>query len=90
MDVLSLPVTAFRFAGLSFYTVPGELFSTLAAQMQGVAICYANGYYRYIADRSAYDAGYYEALAAVLARGEGEKLMEQIQNMYHTERSNHL
>ncbi len=90
MDSLSIPVTAFRLAGLSFYTIPGELFSTLAAQTQGVAICYANGYDRYIADTAAYDAGYYEALAAVLARGEGEKLMNTIQTMLQTERSTPL
>lgn len=90
MESLRLPVMTFRFAGLSFYTIPGELFSTLAAQAKGVAICYAGGYYRYIAPSSAYDAGYYEALAAVLARGEGEKLMKIIENMLSTERSTPL
>ncbi len=90
MEQLSLPITVFRFAGLNFYTIPGELFSTLAAQVQGVAICYANGYDRYIADMAAYDAGYYEALAAVLARGEGEKLIKTIQTMLQTERSTPL
>lgn len=77
---LELPVTVFRFMGISFAAIPGELFSTLLDE-ETVAICYANGYYRYIADRSAYDNGYYEALAAVLARGEGEYLMEQVEKL---------
>ena len=77
---LELPVTVFRFMGISFGSIPGELFSTLLGEDM-VAICYANGYYRYIADRNAYDNGYYEALAAVLARGEGEYLMEQVRKL---------
>ena len=49
----SVPVTAFKFAGLAFASVPGEFYSTL--QPRGVAaLCYANGYYRYIADKNAY------------------------------------
>lgn len=80
MEALQLPVTVFSFSGLSFFTVPGELFSTLAPE--GLCpIAYANGYYRYIADRDAYDRGYYEAMAAIAARGAGEYLMEQIQRM---------
>ena len=72
-----LPVQVFRFAGLSFFTVPGELYSTLVPAGT-VPLCYTNGYYRYIADESAYDAGHYEALAAILARGEGENLIQEI------------
>ena len=74
---LHLPVTAFRFCGLDFVTIPGELFSTL--QPEGVSVIgYANGYYRYVCDENAYEAGYYEALAAIIARGEGEKLVDEI------------
>lgn len=74
---LKLPVTVFRLGDLAFTTIPGELFSTLAPEGVGV-IAYANGYYRYIADVGAYDAGYYEAMAAIARRGEGEKLREAI------------
>jgi len=75
-----LPVTVFRIAGLTFATVPGEFYSTLLPE--GVAaICYANGYYRYIADEHAYDAGHYEALAAIVARGSGEKLSNMIRQL---------
>ena len=74
---LHLPVTVFRFCGLDFVTIPGELFSTL--QPKGVSVIgYANGYYRYLCDENAYEAGYYEALAAIIARGESEKLMAEI------------
>lgn len=76
----SVPVTVFRFAGLDFATVPGEFYSTLLPP-DTVAICYANGYYRYIADQNAYDAGHYEALAAIVARGGGEKLSNTIRQM---------
>jgi hypothetical protein len=74
---LHLPVTVFRFCGLDFVTIPGELFSTLQPRNVSV-IAYTNGYYRYVCDENAYEAGYYEALAAIVARGEGEKLMAEI------------
>ena len=76
----SLPVTAFRFAGLNFVTVPGEFYSTLLPE-ETTAICYANGYYRYIADRNAYDAGHYEAMAAIVARGGGEIMTNAIRQL---------
>ena len=77
---LHLPVTVFRFCGLDFVTVPGELFSTLQPENLSV-IAYTNGYYRYVCDENAYEAGYYEALAAIVARGEGEKLMAEIHRL---------
>lgn len=76
IETLSLPVTVFTFAGLRFATVPGEIFSSLW-RLEAVPICYANGYYRYIADTNAYDQGYYEATAAILARGQGEEFIHQ-------------
>ena len=77
---LNLPVTVFRFCGLDFITVPGELFSTLKPENTSV-IAYANGYYRYICDENAYEAGYYEAMAAIVARGQGEHLMKEIRKL---------
>lgn len=76
-----LPVTVFQFCGMCFASIPGELFSTLLPERPIWVIAYANGYYRYIADKAAYDANFYEAMAAILARGEGEKLMQQIINL---------
>lgn len=78
IEQFQLPVTVFRFAGLDFACVPGELFSSLQPPEISI-IGYANGYYRYITDRKAYDAGYYESMGAIIARGEGERLMECIQ-----------
>ena len=83
IQVFNLPVTVFRFAGLRFVTVPGEFYSTLLVP-DVTAICYANGYYRYIADKAAYDAGHYETLAAILARGDGEILSNTIRQMLET------
>ena len=78
--VLELPVTVFRFAGLDFATIPGELYSTL--QPEGLSvITYANGYFRDICPESAYENSHYEALAAITARGEGEHLIEQIRQL---------
>lgn len=77
---LDLPVTVFRFAGLEFATIPGELFSTL--QPEGLyVIAYANGYFRYICPEEAYEANHYETMAAIVARGEGERLIERIQQL---------
>ena len=50
-----IPVTVFGFAGLRFATIPGEFYSTLLPH-ETTVLCYANGYYRYIADTNAYDA----------------------------------
>lgn len=72
-----LPVTVFTFCGLQFVSVPGELFSSLLPDKPIVFICYANGYYRYLADEAAYEAEFYEALGAIVDRGEGERLIAE-------------
>lgn len=78
---LHLPVTVFRFAGLGFASVPGELFSVL--QPEGICVIgYANGYYRYICPEEAYEANHYEAMAAIIARGEGEQLRRGITGLW--------
>lgn len=80
ISALHLPVTVFRFAGVEFATIPGELFSTL--QPEGLSvIAYTNGYFRYICPEEAYDANHYEAMAAIVARGEGERLIHEIQQL---------
>ena len=79
---LHLPVTVFRFAGMEFATIPGELFSSL--QPEGLSIiAYTNGYFRYLCPEAAYEANHYETMAAIVARGSGEKLMEEIQKARH-------
>lgn len=80
ITALQLPVTVFRFAGVEFATIPGELFSTL--QPEGLSIiAYTNGYFRYICPEEAYEANQYEAMAAIVAQGEGEKLIREIQQL---------
>lgn len=77
---LDLPVTVFNFAGLEFATIPGELFSNL--QPEGLSIiAYTNGYFRYICPEEAYEANHYEAMAAIVARGSGEHLIQEIQQL---------
>ena len=77
---LHLPITLFSFAGLEFATIPGELFSTL--QPEGLSIiAYANGYFRYVCPEEAYVANHYEAMAAIVARGSGEQLLQEIQQL---------
>lgn len=80
IECFRVPIAAFSFAGIRFVTVPGEFYSTLLPE-NTAAICYAGGYYRYIADRNAYDSGHYEAMAAIVARGGGECLQETIRQM---------
>ena len=80
IDRLHLPVTVFCFGGMEFACVPGELFSSL--QPEGVAVIgYANGYYRYLAPKQAYEDGWYEAMAAILAPGEGERLVGEMKKL---------
>ena len=84
---LKLPVTVFTFAGLEFATIPGELFSTL--QPDGLSIiAYTNGYFRYICPKEAYEANHYEAMAAIVAKGSGERLMQEIQQLRHQLQAN--
>lgn len=77
---LHLPITVFRFCGLDFATVPGEIFSTLKPKDISI-ISYTNGYYRYICSEAAYEENYYEALAAIIARGEGEHFVKKMKEL---------
>ena len=77
---LQLPVTVFSYCGIDFATIPGEIFSTLKPKDLSI-ISYTNGYYRYVCSEDAYEKNYYEALAAIIARGEGELLVERIEEL---------
>ncbi len=77
---LRLPVTVFRWGELDFVTVPGEIFSTIRPENAAV-ISYANGYYRYLCDEGAYEKNYYEAMAAIVARGVGEKVRQKMEQL---------
>ena len=80
LQKLHLPVTVFHFCGMDFATIPGEIFSTLKPEDLSI-ISYANGYYRYVCSEDAYVENYYEALAAIIAQGEGEHLMRKIEEL---------
>jgi hypothetical protein len=77
---LWLPVTVFRFGGLCFATVPGEIFSTIRPENAAV-ISYANGYYRYLCGEEAYEKNYYEAMAAIVGRGGGEQVKQEMEEL---------
>ena len=71
---------------LKIAVVPGELFSTLGVSLKkdGIEVFgYGNGYYLYLADKSAYDNQYYEAMSSPFERGVGEYLVEEIRNQVH-------
>ena len=77
---LWLPVTVFRFGALPFATVPGEMFSTIRPENAAV-ISYANGYYRYLCGEEAYEKNYYEAMAAIVGRGGGEQVKQEMEKL---------
>jgi hypothetical protein len=81
LQEIRLDICAFSFAGVNFVTIPGELFSSLMPTDGTCVIGYANGYNLYIADEAAYDAQYYEAMASLFARGEGERLMKFVREL---------
>ena len=77
---IGLDICCLCFAGMKFAAIPGELFSTLLPE-DACVIGYANGYNLYIADEMAYEKQYYEALAPLFARGQGERLMEYVKKL---------
>lgn len=69
--------------GATLVAVPGELFAALAPaagdpRAPVLVVGYANGYAGYLADRAAYAAGTYEALASPFAPGTGERVAAAI------------
>lgn len=76
---LHLPITFIKLDDLNFVSVPGELFSKLIKRDDIIYICYANGYYRYIPDLSAFEKRYYEALGSLIRPGQGEFLINYIE-----------
>jgi hypothetical protein len=66
---------------LALLTVPGELFASLGRVIgfpeSTLVLGYANGYVGYLADRAAYAAATYEALASPFASGAGERVASE-------------
>jgi hypothetical protein len=70
---------------LIFVGIPGEIFSTLGKQIEDglkprkvVLVGYCWDYIDYILDAKAYEEGGYEAITALIEKGEGEKIVETI------------
>lgn len=72
-----------QFNGFTCITIPGEIFSTLTKPLRNIPntyiFGYTNGYCLYIADQDAYEQGYYEALSSPFAKGEGERLIYEVE-----------
>lgn len=84
MESFNLLITVFKIDDHFFVVFPGELFSELSMKIADEKvhfINYANGYIGYIANQNAYDKNYYEALSSPFARGEGERVMEKLEDI---------
>lgn len=78
-DLLELELNIIKLNDWYFLTIPGELFSTLAKPLRenekNIILGYADGYYLYFPDESAWEKNYYEASSCYLRKGEGEKMI---------------
>lgn len=78
-----LPITEILVGEQRYYTVPGELFSKLSNSYRKMArfVGYAKGYYLYFANEEAFDEGVYEAMSSLVARGEAERVLEELEEL---------
>ncbi|CQR46264.1 Neutral/alkaline non-lysosomal ceramidase [Paraliobacillus sp. PM-2] len=71
--------------GLTSVTFPSEVFSSLTRKLkakdQVSVFAYCNGFNFYLADDDAYEKNYYEALSSPFAKGEGERIIEEIETL---------
>jgi hypothetical protein len=78
----TLRLDAWRLGGWRVAAVPGELTADLGMAVRdsegeaALVVGYAGGYAGYLADRAAYEAGAYEALASWFGPGAGERTAE--------------
>lgn len=76
-------VNLLDFHGQKIVTTPFELFCTLSNPLKartGVEVVgYTNGLGTYLPDQGAYEQGYYESFSSPYAPGEGEVLMDRIE-----------
>jgi hypothetical protein len=88
-DILELEINIFAINEWNFITIPGEIFSSLTRPLResqrNIILGYADGYYLYFPDESAWEKRYYEASSCFLQRGEGEKLVEFIREKLKTD-----
>lgn len=84
-EYLELPIQIFQLNHTVFVTFPGEIFSSLLQSKfhhKNIKILgYANGYYLYLPDKSAYSNNYYEALSSPFMKGEGEEFVKKVEKI---------
>ena len=79
---IELPVSVMKIHDLIFVLMPVEIFSTLTLNYIEEDIYYtsfANGYYTYLPDSLSYDYNEYEARVSPFMKGEGERVIEEVQ-----------
>ena len=81
-DFIDLDIKIMDFFGKLIITIPGELYYELGKKLvdkyNAYFFTYTNGYLMYICNMEAYDKGYYEASSSFLKNGQGEFLIDSL------------
>lgn len=80
--IVDFSVNVVRIQDVVFVLMPVEIFSTLTLDFIEVGyyyISFANGYYTYLPDSESYDRDEYEACISPFSRGEGERVVGEVQ-----------
>lgn len=81
-QVVDLSVNILNIQGVVFVLMPVEIFSTLTLDFIEAGYYYtsfANSYYTYLPDSESYDKDEYESCLSPFARGEGERIIGEVQ-----------
>ncbi|MGB9724906.1 MAG: hypothetical protein ACP5QM_05145 [Caldisericum sp.] len=77
-----------KIGNVAFVSIPGELFSSLGhkielelSPLKVILVGYANDYIGYILDEESYEKNEYESFTTFLAKGEGERIINEIVSM---------
>lgn len=88
VEKIDLEVKVLRINDRYIVYIPGELFTSLGIKLKDkfgegkiLISCYSNGLISYIPDLEAYNEGGYETLTSPFAAGEGEKLIDKIESL---------
>lgn len=90
-SALDLPISVVTFGDVAWVHLPVELFASLGQRIrQGSpfavtrVVGYTDGYFGYVADRAAHEAGTYEALMSYLDADAGEALVDAAIDLLHS------